>query len=50
MKQKYVNEIAHRQFCRMDKNYMNTVRGSSAWFSETYCIKTLYGDSVFIRS
>jgi len=34
----------------MDKNNMSTVRGSSAWYSETYCIKTLSGDSVFIRS
>jgi len=24
--------------------------GSGAWYSETYCIKTLSGDSVFIRS
>jgi len=49
MKQKYVNEISHRRFCRMDKNYMSTVQGSGAWHSEIYCIKTLSGDSVFIR-
>jgi len=30
----------------MDKNYMSTVRGSSAWYSETHCIKTL-SESVF---
>jgi len=29
---------------------MSTVRGSGAWYSETYCIKTLSRDSVFIRS
>jgi len=50
MKQQYVNEISNRRFCRMDKNYMSTVRRSGAWFSETYCIKTLPGDSVVIRS
>ena len=27
MKQQYVNEISHRRFCRMDKNYMSTVGG-----------------------
>ena len=27
MKQQYVNEISHRRFCRMDKNYMSTFRG-----------------------
>jgi len=50
MKQQYVNEISHRRFCRMDNNYMRTVRGSGVWCSETYCIKTLSGVSVFIRS
>jgi len=50
MKQQYVNEISHRRFCRMDNNYMSTVRRSGAWYFETYCIKTLSGDSVFIRS
>ena len=50
MEQQYVNEISHRRFCRMDNNYMSTVRVSGAWYSETYCIKTLSGDSVFIRS
>ena len=49
MKQQYVNEILHRRFCRMDNNYMNTVRGSGAWYSETYCIKTLSGENVFIN-
>jgi len=49
MKQQYVNEISHRRFCRMNKNYMSTVRVSGAWYSETYCIKTLSADSVFIR-
>ena len=34
----------------MDNNYMSTVQGSGAWYFETYCIKTLSGDSVFIRS
>jgi len=34
MKQLYVNEISHRRFCRMDNNYMSTVRGSGVWFSE----------------
>jgi len=28
MKQQYVNEISHRGSCRMDKNYMSTVRGT----------------------
>jgi len=50
MKQQYVNEISHRRFCRMVKNYMSTLWGSGAWYSEIYCIKTLSGDSVFIRS
>jgi len=50
MKQQYVNEISHRQFCRMDNNCMSIVRGSGAWYSETYCIKTLSGDSAFVRS
>jgi len=50
MKQQYVNEMSHRRFLRMDKNYISTVQGSSAWYSETYCIKTPSGDSVFIRS
>jgi len=27
MKQQYVNEILHRRFCRMDKNYISTVQG-----------------------
>jgi hypothetical protein len=27
MKEQSVNEISHRRFCRMDKNYMNTDRG-----------------------
>jgi len=49
MKRQYVNEISHRRFCRMDKNYMSTVQGSGDWYSETYCIKTLSGKSVFIR-
>jgi len=35
MKQQYVNEISHRQFCRMDKNYMSTVWGSGAWYYES---------------
>jgi len=30
MKQQYVNEISHRRFCRMDKNYISTVQGSGA--------------------
>jgi hypothetical protein len=47
MKQQYVNEISHKRFCRRDKNYMCTVHGSGAWYSETYCIKTLSEDSVF---
>ena len=42
--------ISHRRFCRMDKNYLSTVRGSGAWYSETYRIITLSGDSVFITS
>ena len=40
MKQQYVNEISHRRFCRIDKNYMSTVRVSGVWYSETYSIKT----------
>jgi len=28
MKEQYVNEILHRQICRMDKNYISTVWGS----------------------
>jgi len=48
MKQQYVNEISDKRFCRMDKNYMSTVQGSSASYSETYCIKALSGESVFI--
>jgi len=28
----------------MDNNYMSTVLGSGAWYSETYCIKTLSED------
>jgi len=39
MKQKCVNEISQRRFCRMDKNYVSTVRGSGTWYSEIYCIK-----------
>ena len=35
------HEISHRRFCRMDKNYMSTVQGSSAWYFETYCINPL---------
>jgi hypothetical protein len=27
MKQQDFNEISHRLFCRMDENYMSTVRG-----------------------
>jgi len=27
MKQQYVNEISHRRFCGMYKNYMSTVHG-----------------------
>jgi len=50
MKQRHVNEISHRRFYRMDSIYMSTVRGLGAWYSETYCIKTLSGYSVFIRS
>jgi len=50
MKQQYVNEISNRGFCRMDTNYMSAVRESGAWYSETYCIKTLAEDSVSIRS
>jgi len=34
----------------MDKNYVSTVQCSGAWYAKTYCIKTLSGDSVFIRS
>jgi len=34
----------------MDNNYVNTVRGSGAWYSETSCIKTLSWDSAFIRT
>jgi len=40
MKQQYVKEISHRRFCRIDKNYMSTVRGSGVWYTETYSIKT----------
>jgi len=40
MKQQYVNEISHRRFCRMDKNYMSTVRGSGAGYCGTDCSKT----------
>jgi len=29
MKQQYINEITHRRSCRMDKNYMSTVRGTT---------------------
>ena len=50
VKQQYVNEILNRPLWRMDKNYMSTVQGSGDWYSETYCIKTLSGESVFIRS
>jgi len=50
MKQQYVNKISRSRFCRMDNDYMSTVRGSGVWYSETYCIKTLSEDSVFIRS
>ena len=50
MKQQYVNEISHRRFCRMGKNYISTVQGYNAWYSETYYIKTLSGESVFIIS
>jgi len=50
MKEQYVNEISHRQFCRIDKNYMSTIQESGAVYSETYCIETLSEDSVFIRS
>jgi len=48
MKQQYVNEISHRRFCRMDKNYISTLPGPGAWYSENYCIKSLSGDSIFI--
>jgi hypothetical protein len=47
---RYVNEISHRRFSRMDNNYISTVRGWSAWYSETYYIKTISGEIVFIRS
>ena len=50
MKQQCVNEISDRRFSRMGKNYISTVRRSSALYTETYCIKTLSGESVFIRS
>jgi hypothetical protein len=50
MKQQYVNEISHRGLCGMDKKYVSTVPVSGAWYSETYYIKTLSADSVFIRS
>jgi len=33
----------------MGNNYMSTVWGSDAWYSETYRIKTLCWDRVFIR-
>jgi len=35
MKQQYVNEISRSRFCRMGKNYMNSVRGTGAWYRET---------------
>ena len=50
MKEQYVNEILHRRFCRMDKNYISTVQESGAWYSEIYSIKNLSAHSVFIRS
>ena len=43
MKQLYVNEISHRRFYRIDKNYMSTILGSGAWYSETCCINTFEG-------
>jgi hypothetical protein len=45
-----LNEISHRWFCRMDKNCMNTDRGSGVWYSESCCNKTLSGEIVSIRS
>jgi hypothetical protein len=41
MKRQYVNKLSYRGFCRMDKNYMSTVQGSGAWYSESYCINPL---------
>jgi len=34
----------------MDQNHMSTVRGSRAWYSETYCITTLSEESIFAKS
>jgi hypothetical protein len=33
----------------MDKNDVGTVRGLSAWSSETYCIKTFSVESILLR-
>jgi hypothetical protein len=33
----------------MDKNDMDVVRRSSAWNSETYCIKTFSVESILFR-
>jgi hypothetical protein len=49
MKQQYSNEISHKRLSRTDKNYMSTVRGASAWYSETNYIKTVSGESIVIR-
>jgi len=51
MKQQYVNEISHRGFCRMDKNYMSTVRGQVFGTARVTALKHFpQTDSVFTRS
>jgi hypothetical protein len=42
--------VSHRRSCWTDKNYMSKFSGVSALYSETNCIKTVSGESVFIRS
>jgi len=44
MKQQNVNEISHRGFCRMDKNYMSTFRGASLDTPRLRALKVFTGN------
>jgi hypothetical protein len=46
MKQQYVNEISHRRFCRMGKNYVSTVRGQVLGTARFTAIKS-FPETVF---
>jgi len=46
MKQQCVNEISHKRFCRIDKNYVSTLRGQVLGTPRLTALK-LFPETVF---